>query len=255
MKERSKRQSFLGADSEDELAGKTIGVIGASGGGSPIAQQLAHVGFGSVHVIDPDFAEEHHRHRLIGISTAAVRRKWNKARVVKRLMQRVHPEGRVEAHPQRWQDVHDVLRGCDLVFSCVDGYLAREEIERYLRRYRIPQIDIGMDVREVAGGFVIVGQAILSRPGGPCLRCFGYIRDELLRQEAERYGAAGERAQVVWPNGTLASTAIGMAMALLLPWHTEQVTAPYLLYNGNALTVTPHPRLPFVPATCVHYEG
>jgi hypothetical protein len=170
-------------------------------------------------------------------------------------MRQVHPEGLVQAHPKRWQDVHEILRTCDLVFSCVDGYLAREEIERYLRRYRVPLIDIGMDVREVQGGFLIVGQAILSKPGGPCMRCFGFIRDELLRQEAERYGAAGERAQVVWPNGTLASSAIGMAMALLLPWHAEQRPAPYLLYDGNALTVAPHPRLPFIPATCVHYEG
>lgn len=253
VSERSKRQSFLGEDSDAVLAATTVAVIGASGGGSPLAQQLAHVGYGTVHLIDPDVAEEHHRHRLIGISTAAVRRSWKKVDVLRKLMFRVHPQGRVIPHRARWQDVHEVLRTCDIVFACVDGYLVRAEIEQYLRRYQVPLIDVGMDVRSVEDGYSIRGQVILSLPGKHCMRCFGFIRDELLAEEALRYGDAGDAPQVVWPNGTLASTAIGMATAMILPWHSAQFT-PYLVYDGNRFELTPSPRLRHLRGlTCKHY--
>ena len=255
ISQRSKRQSFLGEDSDEVLNGLTIAVVGASGGGSHIAQQLAHVGFGTVHLIDHDHAEEHHRHRLIGISRAAVKHAWLKVNVLRRLMRRVHPEGRVFTHPKRWQDVHEILRTCDLVFTCIDGYLAREEFERYLRRYLVPMIDVGMDVVKIAAGYQIRGQIILSMPGYHCMRCFGFIRDDLLSAEAAMYGDAGEFPQVVWSNGVLASTAVGIATSLLLPWQSRDNSCPYLIYDGNASTVTPSPRLLHLPASCRHFDG
>lgn len=254
MKERSKRQSFLGEDSDERLSELTIAIIGVSGGGSPIAQQLAHIGFGTIHLIDPDYVEEHHRHRLVGISTAAVRRRWKKGFVAQRLMRRVHPEGRVVIHACRWQEVHEILRTCDLVFSCVDGYVARDELERYLRRIEVPMLDIGMDVVQHDAGYLIRGQAILSAPGQHCLRCFGFIQEDLLAAEARRYGDAGENAQVVWPNAALASTAVGMAMSVLMPWDRTLSAAPYLLYDGNKMEITPSPRLAYLEnMTCPHF--
>jgi hypothetical protein len=251
---RSMRQSFLGANSDEVLRRTTVAVIGVSGGGSPIAQQLAHVGFGRVHLIDPDFAEEHHRHRLVGISTAAIRRRWKKVDVLHRLMFRVHPTGTFIAHPTKWQHVRDILPTCDLVFACVDGYLVRDEIERHLRRYQVPLIDIGMDVKKIEGGYSICGQVILSMPGRHCMRCFGFIRDDLLAEELRRYGDAGDAAQVVWPNGMLASTAVGIATALVLPWQVDQPICPYLTYDGNRFELKPSSRLLHVSASgCSHY--
>jgi tRNA A37 threonylcarbamoyladenosine dehydratase len=256
IRQRSKRQSFLGENSDQVLDSLSVAVIGGGGGGSHVAQQLAHVGFGNVHLIDHDFAEEHHRHRLIGISRAAVKHGWHKVSVLQRLMCRIHPEGRVIVHPKRWQEVHEVLRTCDLVFTCVDGYLAREEIERYLRRYQVPMIDIGMDVAKVSNGNQIRGQIILSMPGCYCMRCFGFIRDDLLKEEAARYGDAGEFPQVVWSNGVLASTAVGIATSLFLPWQAQQNPCPYLIYDGNTSTVIPSPRLLYLSGTtCRHFDG
>lgn len=255
ISQRSRRQRFLGERSEDVLSTLEVAVIGTSGGGSHIGQQLAHVGYGTVHVIDHDFAEEHHRHRLIGISRAAVKHGWFKVQILRRLMSRVNPEGRVITHAKRWQDVHEVLRGCDLVFTCIDGYLAREEIERYLRRYLVPMIDIGMDVVKSSSGYQIRGQIILSMPGSHCMRCLGFLRDDLLKDEAAKYGDAGEFPQVVWSNGVLASTAVGIATSLFLPWQNHGKPCPYLIYDGNASTVTPSSRLLHVSETCQHFDG
>jgi hypothetical protein len=156
----------------------------------------------------------------------------------------------------RWQEITEIVRSSQIVFACVDGYLARDEIERFTRRFQLPLIDIGMDVlRGDHDDHRIVGQAILSMPGGPCMRCLGYLRDDLLAAEALQYGLAGENPQVIWPNGTLASTAVGMALQLLLPWRHNSMPAPYLVYDGDALTVSPHPRLRYTAATCRHFDG
>ena len=72
------------------------------------------------------------------------------------------------------------------------------------------------------------------RPGGPCLRCCGLITDKRLEQEAERYGAAGERPQVVWPNGVLASTAVGLLAQLLTPWFPRPPLSGVRRQQGNA---------------------
>jgi molybdopterin-synthase adenylyltransferase len=255
VKPRSVRQSFLGEDSDQVFARMRVAVVGVSGGGSPIAQQLAHVGFGQTLLIDPGIAQDKHRHRLIGISSAAVRHGWRKVKVAQRLMRRVHPEGKVDALPVSWQEVHELLRDCDLVFACLDGYLARDELERYLRRYAVSMIDIGMDVNARDGGYQICGQIILSVPDAPCMRCFGFITEAALAKEVGQYGEVGGRAQVVWPNGVLASTAVGLGMHLLLPWNRLSSPAPYLEYDDNKMEVKPSARLLYTPKQCVHYAS
>lgn len=253
MSERTKRQLFLGPESDAALGAATVAVIGVSGGGSHIAQQLAHVGFGTVHLIDPSRAEERHRHRLVGISMAAIRRGWSKVEVARRQMRHAHPEGTVIAHAQRWQGVHTVLRSCDMIFGCIDGYSERDELERYARRFHIPYIDIGMDVHPGDSGHVVCGQVITSMPGDLCMRCMGFLSEAAFKTEAGRYGAAGDHPQVVWPNGVLASTAIGIGTGLLLPWHRDQRPCLYLIYDGNSGCIGPSPRLAHLSPQCSHY--
>jgi molybdopterin-synthase adenylyltransferase len=254
MKTRSMRQSFLGNDSDQILGATTVAVIGTSGGGSPLAQQLAHIGFGKIHLIDPAVAQEHHRHRLIGINSTFIENETYKVEVVKTLMDKVNPEGRVFPHAVQWQEVHQLLKECDLVFSCVDGYGARDEIERYVRGINLPLIDLGMDVNKFENGYQICGQIIMSVPGSHCMRCFGFITEKLLAMEAGNYGSVGGRPQVSWPNGTLACTAVGMAMSYLLPWHSQLRCERYLEYDGNMMTIKPNSRLIHLRgATCQHY--
>src|ERR1035437_425730 len=91
-------------------------------------------------------------------------------------------------------------------------------------------------------------RVILSMPGCLCMRCLGYLRDDLLAREAENYGAAGGRPQVVWANGALASAAVGVFPQLFTPWHGAHAASVYLEYDGNNQTVTTSNRL-------VHMRG
>ena len=97
-------------------------------------------------------------------------------------------------------------------------------------------IDIGMDVHGKEKP-AIGGQVILSSPGSLCMTCMGFLTDEKLAQEASDYGNAGPRPQVVWPNGVLASTAVGLAVDIVTGWTCAGRSYAYLVYDGNQATV------------------
>ena len=90
----------------------------------------------------------------------------------------------------------------------------------------------------------------------PCMRCMGFITDEILSAEAQQYGSAGGRPQVIWPNGVLASTAVGMFVSMLLPWQ-QQIEVPiFVEFDGNASRVFPSNRLKVLAKTkCRHFSG
>ena len=87
------------------------------------------------------------------------------------------------------------------------------------------------------------------------MRCIGFLTDEKLAEEAARYGNAGPRPQVVWPNGVLASTAVGLAVDLVTNWTRRQRSHAYLVYDGNAATVSDSATLRNLTITsCPHYQ-
>lgn len=248
------RQSFLGADSEGMLNRATIGVVGLGGGGSHVVQQFAHLGIGGVVLVDPDFTEDTNTNRLIGATLKDVKMKTLKTAIARRIMRGLQPTCRVIAISKSWHDAMDALRDCDVIVGAVDSFLERDQLERFARSNMIPYVDIGMDVHDVPGGdYLISGQVVLSLPDGPCLHCCGVLNEDRLRREAQRYGKAGSRPQVVWPNGVLASTAVGLVVQLLTPWHRNDEPVIYLDYDGNRGTLTPSPRLKFLKNACPHH--
>jgi len=96
---------------------------------------------------------------------------------------------------------------------------------------------------------------MLSLPGKPCMRCMGLVTDEALAKEAAKYGAAGGKPQVIWPNGTLASIAVGFFMRLVTPWETRKATPVLLEYDGDLQTVSPSNKLSYLPAHCKHFDS
>lgn len=254
MREHLQRQSFLGPDSDARIASARVGIVGLCGGGSHIAQQLAHVGVGHFELMDFDRGDQTNRNRMIGLTARAAREAHLKTEVIRRLIKAVNPAAKVNTFAGRWQDNAAALRPCDAIVGCVDSYEQREQLERFARRYLNPYIDVGMDVTGEAARFAISGQVILSMPGCPCMRCMGFLTDELLAAEAKRYGAAGGRPQVVWPNGVLASTAVGVFMSLLTPWNDATRPPLYSEYDGNRMTVTASRRLLYLDGSpCPHF--
>lgn len=254
--DRYDRQSFLGADSQPRLGVVRVGLLGFGGGGSHVGQQLAHLGVEDVRIADGDVIDETNLNRLVGGTERDVRARRRKVEIAKRIITAVNARAKVTVHAGRWQDRPELFRSCDVVVGCVDSYAERRELEVMARRFFVPYVDIGMDLHAVEGAPPqMAGQVFLSMPGDVCMTCVGFLTEERLAQEAAQYGAAGGRPQVVWPNGLLASSAVGVVVDLVTGWTGLRDRRVYLAYDGNAGTLTPHPRLRlFGSATCPHHR-
>jgi molybdopterin-synthase adenylyltransferase len=83
----------------------------------------------------------------------------------------------------------------------------------------------------------------------------GILDRQSIADEVRRYGAAEGRPQVVWPNGILASTAIGLFVQLVAPWHEHPISTAYLEYDGNSHTLKPGNRLAALAGRrCSHFH-
>jgi molybdopterin/thiamine biosynthesis adenylyltransferase len=249
------RQSFLGADSDEILASARVVIAGLGGGGSHIAQQLAHVGVGDYRLIDPDVIEASNLNRLVGATQADVDAGRPKVEIAKRTILGIRPWAEVRTAQSQWQAADYLIKDAHVVFGCVDGYRQRMFLESAARRFGVPYIDIGMDVTELeAGHYAVAGQMIMSLPGGPCMRCLGFLTQERLDQEENRYGDVGINPQVVWTNGSLASLAVGAFVRLLTPWFPYNRDYEWLELDGNRqlISESEQPQY-FVQGPCSHF--
>lgn len=254
MNDRYERQSFFGPNAQEKIAMARVGVVGVGGGGSHIVQQLSHLGFQNFTLFDDDVIEGKNLNRLVGGTGRDVKARRLKIAIARRLIRGLQSRARVFAYPTKWQDNLSAFRRCDLIFSCVDTFAARRDLEAYARRFLIPVIDIGIDVHpQTDGPPSLTGQIILSMPGCACMQCIGFLSEENLKKEAQNYGAAGGRPQVVWPNGVVASTAIGIAVDLITDWSKSLRDTVYLSYDGNRGLVFRNNRMLAAPTECKHY--
>ena len=251
---RSVRQNFLGADSDAIFAGLTVGVVGLGGGGSHIVQQLAHVGVGGIVCVDPDIAEDSNLNRLVGGTSQDAINSVEKVAIARRVVAGLIDNPRLKTFARKWQDATEALAECDIIIGGLDTYRERSELESFCRRLLIPYIDMGMDVHKVGDHFAIGGQVILSSPGASCLWCLGILTEDRLTLEAQNYGDAGGKPQVVWPNGVLASLAIGLLVQLFAPWMPDPTDTAYLEFDGNRHQVSTSNRLNAIRCQpCKHY--
>ena len=247
------RQSFLGTKSDKILANLRVAIVGLGGGGSHIAQQLAHLGVSHFVLSDPGRISETNLNRTVGATVADVAQRRLKTEIAKRQIRSLHSDLDVLAIG-RWENTSRALLHCDVVIGCVDTFTGRRDLEAFCRRHLIPYLDVGMDVQKIAdGGYEIIGQLILSMPGRPCMRCMNFLTEELLAEEARRYGDAGGRPQVVWPNGVICSAAVGIVVNLVTGWSRNQRESIYLNFRGSDLSLRDDPRLQYLPPTCQHY--
>ena len=252
------RQSFLGRNSEQILAETRVTICGLGGGGSHIAQQLAHLGVGHYRLIDPDVIEPSNLNRLVGATQKDVDASLPKVEIAQRTIKAIRPWADVQIAQKKWQQADQFIRDTHVVFGCLDGYQQRGYLEGAARRFLLPYIDIGMDIAKLSeDAFAIAGQMIMTLPTGPCMRCLGFLTDKRLNEEENRYGDAGINPQVVWTNGTLASLAVGAFVKLITPWFDASDPYTWLELEGNTQTVANSSQPKYMPKLehCPHHGG
>lgn len=253
---RLNRQSIaIGPQSDTKLATSKVAVIGVSGGGSHVVQQLAHQGVGTLIVLDDEGVDETNLGRLVGAIAADVD-VTPKVELAERVATGVDPDLRVVKVPRRFPSREGInaLKDADIVVSCVDTFRAREAINAFCRRYLIPMVDVGMALRSSDEQLVLAdGQVIAVVPASPCLRCW-FITDPVLKQEQEERppgydqnpDAPGD-AQVVSMNGVLASEACNSVLDLITGYSGGRRAGVFWQYEGRSGTLTPSDLPSFRP--------
>jgi len=251
------RQSFLGANSERVLAETRVAIVGLGGGGSHIAQQLAHLGVGHFRLVDPQEIEASNLNRLVGATQKDVEERTPKVKIAERLIRGIRPWARVDVAQAEWQHADHLLKDAHVLFGCVDGYRQRMYLEGAARRFCLPFFDIGMDVTRLAQNrYAVAGQMIMTLPGGPCMRCLGFLTQERLNREEDAYGHAGMNPQVIWTNGTLASLAVGAFVRMLTPWFEASRDFEWLELDGDNQLVSRSRQPDYaIKGPCSHYSS
>jgi hypothetical protein len=244
------RMSFLG-DGLTWLREATVTVIGAGGGGSHLAQQIAHLGVGRLPLIDFDPLEDHNVNRVVGAGYSDVGELKAEplARRFRDLRSGIIPV-RYKAESRegrRW------LEQSDVVFGAVDGARARNTIESLCRAALVPYIDIGLRIHVAEDETTVLaigGQIVTSVPGGACLWCAEVVTEEALMLDRQEYLAGRPEQQVVSLNGILASQAVSGMLSLMTNYAPKFPVPAVIRYDGLTHTMKPDR---YIKGPCPHY--
>ncbi|MBF0333384.1 MAG: ThiF family adenylyltransferase [Alphaproteobacteria bacterium] len=175
-------QAF-GAGTFAALRGLRIAVVGCSGTGSVIIDQLARLGVGRLILVDPDRVETKNLNRILNATAADVGRL--KVVVQRRFVNALGIGTEVESHPcdlgepAAWRAV----AGADVVFGCMDSVDGRHLLNRLATFYLLPYIDVGirLDADGVGGVDQVCGSVHYLQPGLSTLRTREVFTEEQLR--------------------------------------------------------------------------
>jgi molybdopterin-synthase adenylyltransferase len=243
------RLTFLGPGLA-RLRAATVCVVGAGGGGSHLAQQLAHLGIDTVALIDEDTLDRSNVNRVVCSRYGDIGRV--KARILAErlggLGSRLVPIARrAETRPGRaW------LERADLVLGAVDGARTRDSVERICRSALVPYVDVGLKIEVSPTGAVraVGGQVFTSLVGGPCMRCGEIVTEATLALDRQEYVAGAPEQQVISLNGPLASQAVNNAISLLTNYAPDFPVPAMIRYDGLVHEMRPDR---YVTGPCPHY--
>jgi hypothetical protein len=156
----------------------TACVIGVSGTGSIVAEQLARLGFGRIILIDFDRVEDKNLDRILNATTAHARDRALKVEMFADAIRAHHPETEVTTVASTIGEAKAVVAssGADFLFSCVDSAEGRHIADRIACYFAIPLFDVGVSIptRAASGGSRCVaevcGRIDYVFPGGATLK-------------------------------------------------------------------------------------
>lgn len=219
----------------------SIAVIGVSGTGGPVVEQLARYGVDELVLVDPERVEGKNLNRIPNATAADAQEATAKVDVQARA---VHAMGLGTTVVPIAEDLHhpDVVQRvaeCDIIFGCMDGVEGRHLLNKIASTYVQPYIDVGVRVDADGQGGVddVMFTVHYLQPDRSSLLSRGvYTLEEyraaaLLREDPEAYrqlrqegyvhGVEVERPAVVSINTLAASTAVMELLARIHPYRVD----------------------------------
>jgi hypothetical protein len=165
-----------------------IGIVGCSGTGSPVIEQLKRLGVGELVLVDPDFVDKLNLNRILNSTLEDAKNKLPKVEVMKRSVYETGFGTKVISFPSHVSEYQIIkeLAECDALFSCVDGAEARHILNLISSFYIIPLFDLGVRIEDDDKGGInsIFGSAHYIQPGGSSLLSRGQYNLQQLQAES-----------------------------------------------------------------------
>ncbi len=229
----ARHQQVFGAGTVNKLRRMCICVVGCSGTGSPLIEQLVRLGVGRIVLIDPDRVEWRNLNRINMTKASDANLGRLKVEVLAEEIGRIGLGTEVIpiAANLETPDAVRAVSSSDLVFGCMDSVSGRETLNRLATFYTLPYIDLGVQLTALTSGNVdqITGAVHYLQPGKSSLKSRGVydsedVRAELLKRDdpaayrqqlREKYirGVQEDRPAVISVNTLTASMAVNEMLA------------------------------------------
>jgi len=177
-------QTF-GETTYEQLKQLTVGVVGCSGTGSPLIEQLVRLGIGKIKLVDPDTIEEKNLNRIINATMMDAERNKPKVRALAEAIEKMGLGTYVIPYQQNLYDDINTLTSlveCDIIFGCMDSVDGRHLLNQLCTFYLIPYFDLGIKLEADGRGGIqkICGSVHYLQPGKSSLLSRGvYVMDDL----------------------------------------------------------------------------
>jgi len=258
-------QAF-GSGTTELLRRLSVAIIGCSGTGSIVAEQLARLGVGRLILVDPDFVEEKNLNRILNTGKEDAYLRRPKVEVLARAIARM-------GLGQEVVPLHSNLieRGtvkqvatCDAAFGCMDGVEGRHLLNRIATFYTLPYFDVGVRLDADGSGGIerIAGAVHYIQPGRSSLLSRGVYTmarveaEEIRRTNPEMYrrqvragylrGVEEDRPAVISVNMFFASLVVNEFLARLHPFR-NQPNSHYAYVGGNLSEMQFYPESEAAP--------
>jgi hypothetical protein len=236
-----RHEQTFGRGTTKRLRSLSAAVIGCSGTGSPLIEQLVRLGIGHLVLVDPDVVEEKNLNRILHATIDDAKAGRPKVEVLAREIDRIGLGTRVTPLRANLVDAQTVkqVASCDVVFGCMDGAEGRNLLNRLASFYCLPYVDVGvrLEADGIGGVSQVCGGVHYLQPGGSSLISRGVITPDDIEAEALRRtdpaeyerrlkvgyirGIREDRPAVVSVNMYFASMAINEFLARLHPYRDD----------------------------------
>lgn len=229
----------------ERLRRLSVAVIGASGTGSPVIEQLTRLGVGELVIVDDDKIEDRNINRILHSTLRDAKDERAKVDVLKDGIDRIGLGTRVlQFKKNLWNpEVVRAVAQCDVVFGCMDTVDGRYLLNAIASYYALPYFDIGIRLDAVRDGAnkgrirEVCGTVNYIRPGRSSLISRGLFTMKQVaeaglqrndpvahaRQVKDGYisGVQGQRPAVISVNMFAAALAVNELLARLHPFREE----------------------------------
>jgi hypothetical protein len=168
------------------LKNLTIGVVGCSGTGSPLIEQLVRLGVGKVVMIDPDIVEHKNLNRILNTTKIDAALNRPKVEVIAEAIVRIGLDTAVSYHQENLYNSSTALKSLiesDVIFGCMDSVDGRYILNQLCSFYLIPYFDLGVKLEADGKGGIqkICGSVHYLQPAKSSLISRGVYTMEEVR--------------------------------------------------------------------------